>query len=322
MAIITHIKRFISWGLKELRMFFSPIDIKFYNHWSTFLTENLPHKMWFYRFMKNRKIDTRVTFFSVEGYRWFIKCFRGKKIFYSAEFLHTGGIDKKWQRFSDHCVNEVDLAIGYDNIELPNYVRFPLWMIHLVQPEMTFEDLKKRIEEINAPEWRLNRDRSSFAVQISHHDINGNRKILIDLLNTIDKVTCAGKFMNTTDELKTKYNDDKWLYLKKFKFNICPENVSAKGYVTEKILDAFVGGCIPIYWGGGKKEWVESDIFNPEAFLYYEEGKEQELVAKVKELWTNEESYEEFARIPPFKENSAQILWDKIKEIEKRLREL
>ena len=65
MTIITHLKRFISWGLKELRMFFSPIDIKFYNHWSTFLTENLPHKMWFYRFMKNRKIDTKVTFFSV-----------------------------------------------------------------------------------------------------------------------------------------------------------------------------------------------------------------------------------------------------------------
>ena len=56
--------------------------------------------------------------------------------------------------------------------------------------------------------------------------------------------------------------------------------------------------------------------------MYYEEGKEQELVAKVKELWTNEKLYEEFAKIPPFKENSAQILWDKIKEIEKRLREL
>ena len=98
-------------------------------------------------------------------------------------------------------------------------------------------------------------------MQISNHDINGIRGKLIQLTNTIEKVTCAGKFMNTTDELITKYGDDKWVYLRKFRFNICPENASSKGYITEKILDAFVGGCIPIYWGGGKKEWIEPEIF-------------------------------------------------------------
>ena len=91
MTIITHLKRFISWGLKELRMFFSPIDIKFYNHWSTFLTENLPHKMWFYRFMKNRKIDTRVTFFLLRAIVGLWNVLEVRKFFIQLNFYTQEG---------------------------------------------------------------------------------------------------------------------------------------------------------------------------------------------------------------------------------------
>ncbi len=43
---------------------------------------------------------------------------------------------------------------------------------------------------------------------------------------------------------------DKIEYLKKYKFSICYENASnLNGYITEKIFDCFVAGCIPIYWG-------------------------------------------------------------------------
>ena len=112
------------------------------------------------------------------------------------------------------------------------------------------------------------------------------------------------------------------MYLRKFRFNICPENASSKGYITEKILDAFVGGCIPIYWGGGKKEWIEPEIFNQEAFLYYEEGKEDVLLSQIKELWTNQEAYQKIVSVPPFKKDAAKILWAKVTEVENRLRNL
>ena len=316
------IKRFLGWTIKEFKMFLNPIEVKFYNHWSGFFYEIFPHKLWFYRLIKNRGITNKFTFFSVDGYRWFMKFFKGKKVFYAAEFLQQGGINKNLLQFSDHCVDEVDLSMGYDYIDHPHYVRLPLWMLFFVQPEMTFEDLEKRIDQINDPAWRLNADRDRFAVQISNHDINGIRAKLIQLTNTVEKVTCAGKFMNTTDELITKYGDDKWVYLRKFRFNICPENASSKGYITEKILDAFVGGCIPIYWGGGKKEWIEPEIFNQEAFLYYEEGKEDVLLSQIKELWTNQEAYQKIVSVPPFKKDAAKILWAKVTEVENRLRNL
>ncbi len=42
----------------------------------------------------------------------------------------------------------------------------------------------------------------------------------------------------------------KWHVLKKYRFVFCYENMcNQNGYITEKIFDAFVGGCVPIYWG-------------------------------------------------------------------------
>ncbi|MDE1977285.1 MAG: hypothetical protein KGI84_08505, partial [Elusimicrobia bacterium] len=38
--------------------------------------------------------------------------------------------------------------------------------------------------------------------------------------------------------------------LSKYKFSICYENAQGiPGYITEKILDCFLAGCVPVYWG-------------------------------------------------------------------------
>jgi len=42
----------------------------------------------------------------------------------------------------------------------------------------------------------------------------------------------------------------KWDVLKNYKFCFCYENMcEQRGYITEKIFDALVAGCVPIYWG-------------------------------------------------------------------------
>jgi Glycosyltransferase family 10 (fucosyltransferase) C-term/Alpha-(1,3)-fucosyltransferase FucT N-terminal domain len=51
--------------------------------------------------------------------------------------------------------------------------------------------------------------------------------------------------------------------LKKFSFNLCPENGLYPGYYTEKIPEAFNSGCLPITWAD---ENIDAD-FNPQAFL-------------------------------------------------------
>jgi hypothetical protein len=43
--------------------------------------------------------------------------------------------------------------------------------------------------------------------------------------------------------------DDKLDTIRRFKFAICFENMVLPGYVTEKIIDCFVAGTIPLYYG-------------------------------------------------------------------------
>ncbi|MDR3169922.1 MAG: hypothetical protein LBU27_09650 [Candidatus Peribacteria bacterium] len=60
--------------------------------------------------------------------------------------------------------------------------------------------------------------------------------------------------------------NDKISFLQQYRFNICPENTLEKGYVTEKLVDAIQGGCVPIY-RGMLDEW-DKQIFNKEAIIY------------------------------------------------------
>lgn len=44
--------------------------------------------------------------------------------------------------------------------------------------------------------------------------------------------------------------DDKLTCLNKYKFCICYENMlGGRGYITEKIIDCFIAGCVPVYLG-------------------------------------------------------------------------
>lgn len=57
--------------------------------------------------------------------------------------------------------------------------------------------------------------------------------------------------------------ESKWETLKHYKFCICYENMKNQdGYITEKIFDCMVAGCIPIYWGADDiAEYVPEGCF-------------------------------------------------------------
>lgn len=55
----------------------------------------------------------------------------------------------------------------------------------------------------------------------------------------------------------------KWDILKNYKFCICYENMKDQlGYVSEKIFDCFVGGCVPVYWGASNiSDYVHKECY-------------------------------------------------------------
>ena len=67
---------------------------------------------------------------------------------------------------------------------------------------------------------------------------------------------------------------------------------------------------------------VEPEVINPEAFLYYERGREDELIAQIEEIYENKEKYTNFANIPPFKETAPIVIWELLNEFEEKLKSL
>lgn len=56
---------------------------------------------------------------------------------------------------------------------------------------------------------------------------------------------------------------DKWDVLQNYRFSICYENIKGmNGYITEKIFDCFIAGCVPIYLGANNiEQYIPKDCF-------------------------------------------------------------
>ncbi len=79
------------------------------------------------------------------------------------------------------------------------------------------------------------------------------RDKFFDKLSLYKKVDSGGIWRNNIGgPIGDRYNDfstSKMEWLKNYKFNLCFENASFPGYLTEKLFDAYNAGCVPIYWG-------------------------------------------------------------------------
>lgn len=105
--------------------------------------------------------------------------------------------------------------------------------------------------------------------------------------------------MRTTNQgLPGTYHDLTPVY-EQYNFGLTMENHDRKGYVTEKIMNAFEGGAIPIYWGDEKlaKRW-----FNPGAFICLKDYPSFEAAADaIYALSQDRQQLTEMLRTPIFK---------------------
>ncbi len=91
-----------------------------------------------------------------------------------------------------------------------------------------------------------------------------------------------------------------------YRFCLVLENAVKPFYVTEKLVMAFMAGCVPI-WYGTTDVW---DIFQKEAFLYVDAQNPkcvQELVRKVRYLEENATAYNEMFQYPILAHGNATL---------------
>ena len=87
---------------------------------------------------------------------------------------------------------------------------------------------------------------------------DGFRLNFIKELNKYKKVDMGGRYKNNVGKIKNKIK-----FLSSYKFSISMENTEADGYSSEKIINSFLSGTIPIYYG----DYMIDEFINPDTYI-------------------------------------------------------
>lgn len=209
-----------------------------------------------------------------------------------------------------------DIILGFKYTELENkIIRFPLWLIYYNYYNM---DSENNIITYIENEYKKNINNNEFFCSlIARHDIGGQRTILLNEMKKYGKVLCPSTFNHNHNTLPDGC-EAKIDFLKKSKYNICPENSEYEGYFTEKIFHSFEAGTIPIYWAIDKPE---KEILNENKYCFIKNiNDKNEVERKIKDVVENPEKYLE-GNI--FNEKASEIIGnyynDLIEEIKRLL---
>jgi hypothetical protein len=117
----------------------------------------------------------------------------------------------------------------------------------------------------------------------------GLRVNLYNSISTYKQVDGYGNMFNRS------LRQSKFEILPEYKFCLCPENSIYDGYVTEKLIDAYAGGCVPIYSG----DMSVSQDFNIRAFFNYQETLNMDVFVQSIEGYDTKETWYEHMYTQP-----------------------
>lgn len=306
--------------------------ILYYNWWN----KQPADEIWFTAFLQKRGFLERYpkahfVFFSSLGnlnvFRMDTLMHFPKAIYRQRKCIYFNGENNHYPGFAPYLDNlldykAIDLSLGFDYTNDPRYLRFPLWILEMFPPESYEKDIRRICNQLSFQKWDSSM-RNRFCALVSGNrgpnDPGAQRRTrLVESLNTIAIVDCAGKLLHNTDELKMKFNDNKAEYLKQYKFYICPENASVEGYVTEKAFHAIGSGCVPIYWGSNNNP--EPDVLNHDAILFWNpDGDNRTLLQQIEKLQNDPSRYREFFEQPRLQSDTWQVVANYFNKLEQHL---
>jgi hypothetical protein len=189
--------------------------------------------------------------------------------------------------------NIVDYAIGFNEICFGDrYLRWPIYRWH--QSLTEYEEQRKQAIEASPSHQRK---RLCACVISNLSNRQGPLAEMCDALDDYQSTTYGGKWRNNIGG-RVK---DKLALLQEHKFSIAFENTAYPGYTTEKIVDAFLAGTIPIYWG----DPTITQHFNSKAFIQCMEGEPiADIAQRIKKINESQELYESMLREPIFTEQA------------------
>lgn len=179
--------------------------------------------------------------------------------------------------------NRSDYFIGFEFSDDERALRLPLYQLYWRN------SLKSELDFFFKKELTANRNK--FCAFIHSNSGPKKRNEFLFKLSNYKKVDSGGQAFNNIGYCV----ENKIEWLKDYKFCMCFENFSEYGYLTEKLLDGMMGGCIPIYWGSESCK----EEFNPKSFLnWHDYNDDDKLIKKIIELDNDDEKYLEMYSQP------------------------
>ncbi len=175
-----------------------------------------------------------------------------------------------------------DLSISCDQTdELLKNIYLPYWATQggkSVEEVMQFQRVL-----LNPRESETKRENSICALVGNPHP---TRLHILKILESKYQVDCFGSVFGKS--IKDKEN-----LLKRYRFNLCFENDLYPGYVSEKPIESWLGGCIPIWWGLDR-----GDFLNPNAIVNFTTMTVLDLINRIDELENHPQKVIEMVRTP------------------------
>lgn len=193
-------------------------------------------------------------------------------------------------------LNFADFAFGQAHIMyLDRYLKYPdfIWALEKVKK---YDIQKIRNDAIN------DNNKKFCAAVISDNFGKGRLRFnFFNELNKYKKIDMGGRALNNIGE----YVSDKIKFLSSYKFSFSMENSDGDGYVSEKIIDSFLAGTIPIYYG----DYMVDEYINPKSFILIRGEKDiKQKIEYIKKIDNDDELFHKILKEKIFNENYELIL--------------
>ena len=177
--------------------------------------------------------------------------------------------------------DNTDYAIGIHYIEKGDrYFRKPT-ETHQLSAIQTVYNVTQ-VKNIDIPSKK-------FCAWVVSNGGGTERNNFYDKLSQYKVVDSGGSFRNNVGGPV----GDKLEFLSHYKFSICFENSKTQGYISEKLVDAFEAGTIPIYFGDD----TVLELLNNKSYIHVKDESEfDEKIELIKKIDNNDTLYQEMIR--------------------------
>ena len=204
-----------------------------------------------------------------------------ESIFGNTSYLHY----KKWNAtilftgethyYDVPDVNKYDCVLGFEETG-GKFVKCPLYLIFLISNQAIMNQLTGAGAGAGAGLSSQNQVIPPNTASVIISNVHGCERLAF--LTHLEKkmlVNYGGKYKNNIGGIISgQFNSPEMTdFYKRGKFAITMENGDRPYYITEKVVNGFRSGVIPVYWGTDKI----SEYFNPRRFLRLKSASQEDM---------------------------------------------